>query len=276
MELMVNNTMSSLLFQCPYCEKQFNTLNSLRIHSSKLHKKSSKQVYIDLFCNGIQPTCKCGCGTPTKFYTIQQGFTKFAPGHQSRVNNNWGHNKKVLKKSQQTRHEMYNRGEIKIWNRGKTKKTDDRIAAYGIKGSQTLKLKYHEQRSKLMRHYWEDGIILPLKGEKHPNWKGGISSLQPIIRARLYSSWVYPILKRDQFTCQCCGMSTDLCVHHSNERFADIMHKIMYDFGFNSIKELSFEQKDLITEKVVQYHVINKIPGITICKTCHQIVHSLI
>jgi len=206
---------------CQYCGKEFKSLNSLRIHTSKLHKKSSEQVYIDMFCDGKHPTCKCGCGQSTKFWTLQRGFADFVRGHQSRVKNNWGHNKEALERSQQARREMHDRGEIKIWNRGKTKETDDRIVAYGEKLKETFKVDVCERqkRSQRMTKNRLTKIVPDLKGKNHPQWKGGVSALQPIVRARLHLSWVYPILKRDQFTCQRCGSTKELCVHHSGVRF---------------------------------------------------------
>lgn len=116
-------------FCCPICKKSSSDIDSLRKHCRK-HKISSKELYIKLFCNGIEPTCACGCGTRTKFYTIQIGFSKYAPGHQSRVNNSWGHIKDSLEKSQKKRRHQIVSGEWKPWNLGQSKMTNKRVEAY--------------------------------------------------------------------------------------------------------------------------------------------------
>src|ERR1700743_3714920 len=94
------------MFKCPTCGYSSDNLISLSIHYRKKHKGTAKQLRIDLFHDGIEPTCGCGCGAPVKFYAIQMGFATFARGHQSRVHNNWGHNPDALLKSQDVRREQ--------------------------------------------------------------------------------------------------------------------------------------------------------------------------
>lgn len=91
------------------------------------------------------------------------GFSEYVWGHASRVKNNWGHNEGALQKSQKVRREMHERGEIIIWNKGETKATDERIAAYGKTGSQTLKTDpvCQQQRSEHMANEWKSGILTP-------------------------------------------------------------------------------------------------------------------
>lgn len=54
------------------------------------------------------------------------------------------------------------------------------------------------------------------RGEKHPNWKGGITSENTKIRrSRQYKKWCYDVFKRDKFTCQKTGKrGNDLIAHH--------------------------------------------------------------
>jgi hypothetical protein len=51
------------------------------------------------------------------------------------------------------------------------------------------------------------GLIVPLKGEQHPQWKGGISALSTVCGAnrRLYREWKYPKMVEAGFKCQECG-----------------------------------------------------------------------
>jgi hypothetical protein len=78
-------------------------------------------------------------------------------------------------------------------------------------------------------------------GENHYNWKGGISSERDMLkRGERYQGWRTKVLKRDNYTCQCCGEKNFLHVHHIRN----------FD-----------ERKDL------RYVVSN---GITLCERCHS------
>ena len=45
-----------------------------------------------------------------------------------------------------------------------------------------------------------------IEGEKHPNWKGGITPLQQQIRSSPeYKEWRKNVFERDDYTCQICG-----------------------------------------------------------------------
>jgi hypothetical protein len=87
------------MFKCPKCDFQIENINSLRIHASKKHDLSSEDLYIQVVLNGDKPVCECGCGSETKFNGLVNGYSKFVWGHASRVNNNWGITKKLLKKA---------------------------------------------------------------------------------------------------------------------------------------------------------------------------------
>lgn len=251
-----------------------NTI-SLSVHYRKTHHKTSRELYLDLFCeDGLPPLCSCGCKSPVKFHSINAGFSKFAPGHQARVSNNWGHNDVAQKKSQAVRSEMHKRGEIKIWNKGETKKTDDRIAAYGAEQSDNFTQERREIRSKRMTENRLSKVIQDLRGKDHGKWKGGVSALQPVCRSRLHERWVRPIMVRDKFTCQRCGKQNDLCVHHDKIRFAEILQIAMSNFQVSDATTMTFEQKDTLAEWVTEFHIKNNVSGITLCVDCHEIVHA--
>jgi very-short-patch-repair endonuclease len=105
---------------CKECERKFDNLDSLRRHRTQKHGVNAEQTYIDYILSGVKPTCKCGCGESVKFLSIEKGFVDYIRGHVARVNNNWGHNKEVLRKSHETQKKMHASGDLKIWNKGLT------------------------------------------------------------------------------------------------------------------------------------------------------------
>lgn len=157
------------MFKCPECQFCIESLNSLRIHASKKHNINSEDLYLKVISGGIKPTCECGCGSHTKFNGLFNGYSKFAWGHASKVNNNWGHNKEAFERSLETRKKMWENGEIQGWCKGLTK-DDPRIAAIikkmntperALKISKSLsgKSKTESHRDKISKHmksYWGD------------------------------------------------------------------------------------------------------------------------
>lgn len=155
------------MLKCSECDFQIENINSLRIHASKKHGISSENLYIQVVLKGIKPTCECGCGSDTKFNGLVSGYSKFAWGHASKVNNNWGHNKEAFKKSLITRRKMWENGEIQGWCKGLTK-DDPRIASIiekmntperskKISRSLTGKSKSESHKQKISEHmksYW--------------------------------------------------------------------------------------------------------------------------
>jgi len=65
---------------------------------------------------------------------------------------------------------------------------------------------------------WNKGIENKLiKGEKNPNWKGGITPINEKIRHSIeYRNWRMKVLKRDYFRCINCG-------HKSNGNYKDVI-----------------------------------------------------
>lgn len=235
------------------------------------------QLYIELFMDGKTPACACGCGqTITKFWDIEKGYSRFVRGHHSRVKNNWGHNKEAQQKSQHTRRAMHDQGKIRIWNKGKTKESDERIAAQGQRCSHTLKTDpvCQKQRSEHMTKQWMTGSLVALTGADHLQWKGGVSALQPFVRSHLFRAWSRPIMERDGFTCRVCGKQSDLCVHHDRERFSAVLQKAMERFCVDDASQMTFEQKSELCLWVVDYHLDNNVSGLTLCEQCHQREHA--
>ena len=273
--------------RCPACDVEFKSYTAVSIHFRSKHGTSAqlhevlRQQYVNENHGGIIPLCKCGCGMTTKYYNHVIGYNLFIRGHQSRVSNNWGHNKKARQKSRDTRIEMFKHGKITVWNKGETKETDERVAAYGLTGSRNIRanLKERKRRSETMKRCRLSGAIPSLWGSKHPQWKGGTSALQALTRSRLHAVWVYPKLKASGFKCMQCGLpGPGLEVHHDQERFATILHKAIAIFGEIDITlpDDDFEKKSQIIDWVIDYHHVNNISGIVLCKSCHEAIHATV
>ena len=105
-------------------------------------------------------------------------------------------------------------------------------------------------------------------GEKHPNWKGGITPLYFLLREYFHTNQVPIVAKRDNYTCQLCGKThTALHVHHIDE-FATIVAEI--------ISEHPHLDPDVIEDREKLYSIITKDRRfldednlITLCRDCH-------
>lgn len=253
--------------KCPNCESQYDKLISLSVHYRKVHNGTAKQLRIDLFHEGKDPTCACGCGLPTKFMSVEKGFVEYVWGHAAKVKNNWGHNEAARSKSLKKRRDegLWNKNP---WNRGKTKENDPEFAKIAEKAYGTEKFK--SDRSKTMKTSWQSGAIVPLTGPSHSQWKGGVSELGAMCRSRLYREWSFPKMAAAGFKCTACGASGNLEVHHDAERFAAILQK-----GIETLGEPGddFDRKACFVDWVLWYHTTYNISGKVLCSPCHDAAH---
>jgi hypothetical protein len=196
-----------------------------------------------------------------------KGYSTYILGHSSKVNNNWGHNKTAQDKSLKKRRDegLWSRDP---WNRGKTKENDPEFALICEKAYNSEKEKI--RKSNKMKNQWANEQLQPLTGSSHPQWRGGTSALQPMVRSHLYNRWTFHKLKENGFRCSSCGATDDLEVHHNGERFATILHKAIEYLGEPGD---SFEKKSLISEWVTNYHIDNNVSGIVLCVDCHNAAH---
>lgn len=260
--------------KCPTCQQDFKSYTAVSLHYRNKHGSSSdlfetmRQKYVAERLGGVVPTCECGCGKTTKYGGYEQGYSKFAPGHQARVNNNWGNNETARAKSLEKRRAegLWSKDP---WNRGKTKESDPEFARIVERAYNSPKEK--ARKSLKMKEQWEEQNIVPLTGSSHPQWKGGTSALQPLVRSHLYSRWTYPKLVASGFKCARCGSAADLEVHHDGERFASILHRAVETLGEPGD---SFEKKALIAEWVASYHVDAQVSGAVLCEPCHEAAHN--
>jgi hypothetical protein len=232
---------------------------------------SSEQFYVDYYLNGLWPECKCGCKNKVKWSWQLKGFRDYCQGHQSRVKNNWGHNPKALEHSLDTRKERFSTGEITTWNNGLTKETNESVKRYGEKISERFTLEIRDEYSKRMRKLRNDGKIVPLYGNRHSQWNGGTSSISMLVYndVSFYKKWKYPILVKDGFKCVECGSNKKLHIHHDKEMLCEIIKKYVGD----EIDVSNFNTKRKIANEVINYHINNKVSGITLCSKCHESKH---
>lgn len=99
-------------------------------------------------------------------------------------------------------------------------------------------------------------------GSSHHNWKGGISDLYSLCREYFQTNISPKIRERDNYTCQLCGLHSNLHVHHI--------------ISFSSILEDIIKENEDIKDKEELYKIIVNHPRfndennlITYCKNCH-------
>lgn len=238
---------------------------------SVTHGIASDQFYVDYHLSGVWPLCKCGCGKQVVWSFTKKAFCELCHGHYSRIHNNWGHNQKAIDKSAETRRQQYASGERHTWNDGLTI-DDSRVKNnIDILTKFTRTPKERKVRSERMQRCRLDGTVPTLHGPNHSQWKGGVSEINVLARARvkLYKEWKYPILVRDGFKCVECGCPTKLHVHHDEEQMCEIIAKHLVD----DMKPKTFEEKEFIADAVVDYHINNKVSGVTLCGSCHENKH---
>lgn len=122
----------------------------------------------------------------------------------------------------------------KSWNSGKTG-----LQIGWNKGKKTIK----EVRDKI-------------SGNKNYRWKGGVNSINTLVRKCYeYRQWVQDILKRDDYTCQKCGLRGIKLNAHHIKPFAQILKE-------NNITTL--------TEALLCYELWDYDNGQTLCLDCHK------
>lgn len=259
------------MVKCEIDNLEFKNGGVLARYLKKKYQLTYKEYYHKyILKTDIIPKCKCGCGEETNWSGMF--YREFKPCHHIRVKNPWGHNPKAIAKSAETRRIQYANGDRKSWCKGLTKETDIRIKnlAEKVKNSINSNPKELNRRSKFMSQQRRCGSLPTLYRSDSSQWKGGVSEINNIARndKRLYEDWKYPILIRDGFKCKKCGIMDNLHIHHDKETMSEIVKKHIVD---DDPKE--FELKKLISEKIVDYHINNKVSGITLCNRCHNELH---
>ena len=137
------------------------------------------------------------------------------------------------------------------WNKGLTKETDERVARYTKVMKKTKKgVPNYKKRKDITT----DGI--------------STSQFRYLIKIRLYTSWVYPILKRDNFICQKCGNHNNLEVHHIKP-YRKIFTEALLICNLDIVNYCKWNKNDKMSleNTVINLHKLDN--GITLCKKCH-------
>ena len=216
--------------------------------------------------------CKCGCGQQVKWSAGLKSFRKYIHGHQSRVHNNWGHNPKAIRNSSETRRKQFASGERIIWCKGRTVSTDLSLQAAAKKLSARFTDKIRKEYSERMKKMRLNGTCPTLRGKDHSQWAGGVSSIKSIAHCspRLFQEWRYPIFVRDGFKCVQCSSTDRLQIHHDKESMSEIVKKFV---SVDTPEDFPFEKKKELADKIVDYHIVNKVSGKTLCHKCHSKIH---
>lgn len=261
------------MIKCEIDQKEFTTKSKLCYYLVREYNLTYKQYYHKYIIKSDDiPNCECGCGGKVLWHPSGK-YSKFIRYHHIRVKNPWGHNPEARKKSAATRKRKFASGELKMWCHGMKKEDHPSLISAAQKLSSRYTPEIRKEYSSRMSKMRKDGTMPTLYGQDSSQWKGGTSSIQQITRGskRLYTDWKYPILCRDGFKCTKCQKTTDLHVHHDGEQFSDIIKKVMTIDDYEKID--SFDVKNSVSEKIIDYHVNNKISGVTLCLGCHNELH---
>lgn len=264
------------MIKCEIDGKEFKNGGVLARHLKKLYKLTYKEYFHKYVLKSSDvPKCKCGCGENVDWTNV--GYRDYKGKHwivvKNKTQNSWGHNPEAIEKSAETRRKQFASGERTVWIKGLTKESDSRIKELGKRRSAAFTKKIRGDYSIRMSKMRKDGTIPTLYGKDSSRWEGGVSSIQQIARANkiLYQDWKYPILVRDGFKCTQCSNTAPLHVHHDKETFSSIIKKVMTLEDCERLEE--FDRKKDVSDRVVQYHVVNKVSGVTLCEECHKKLH---
>jgi 5-methylcytosine-specific restriction endonuclease McrA len=111
-------------------------------------------------------------------------------------------------------------------------------------GKEFIRWRYNVKNIYCCKDCSNKGVSNKLKGEKHWNWKGGISPR--VLNTKEYREWRKSVFQRDHYTCQNCG--------YSKGRILEAHHIL----SWKDYPEKRFD--------------INN--GKTLCKDCHKLTKS--
>lgn len=100
-----------------------------------------------------------------------------------------------------------------------------------------------------------NGKITFKRGKEHWNFVNG-TNLSRAARERLYNSWIYPILERDEFKCQKCGSTSNLQVHHLKP-LIEIVKEVLKKYNIEYSSKLTHENLenfDEIRDEIIKSH----------------------
>lgn len=159
---------------------------------------------------------------------IQNAFMRFQKGHK------------------------INLGRRGFWNGKKfSKEHRKNLSMAHLNHISGMKGKHHSEKTKKKISFKKKGVKLPsITGEKHPQWKGGLTPYYRQIKNSLeWKNWRKTVFERDNYICQKCGIKGGkLHPHHP------------------------FPVKRLI-KTIFEKYIFDINNGITLCKNCHKLIH---
>ena len=116
-----------------------------------------------------------------------------------------------------------------------------------------------------------------IKGAKSPNWKGGITPLSQKIRHSIeYQLWRSNIFKRDNHTCQKCGLHNGcgktiyLEAHHNEKSFQELYKEFLQEYDQFS----PYEDIDTLVRLAMKWQPFWSAEGETLCWDCHNLTKA--
>jgi very-short-patch-repair endonuclease len=151
------------MFNCPRCNQEYPSYNSLSKHTRTAYKLSGEQLYREYHDIKEIPTCRCGCGTLTK-WRIDRGYGEYVSGHNARGKNNpmlgKTHSETARRNISHTRKEKFANGEYDFIDAVKWSENQKNVwKRIGYKE------KMKETRTK---SGWHKKLSDKMSGENHP------------------------------------------------------------------------------------------------------------
>ena len=185
----------------------------------KICQQCKKEFFVSL-SKKTQKNCSFACG--------RIAFSKTQKGH---------------KISERTKRKigLSNKGKIRTKEQieNHIKKTKGRVFGYKYpKGN--IPWNKNKKTGIIPKTAFRPGVYI---GEKHYNWKGGITPIRvKIYRSKEYQNWRNFVFKRDDYTCLNCGTKGCYLEAHHIKRWIDYPK--------------------------LRYEIDN---GVTLCKSCHNL-----
>ena len=151
------------MFNCPRCSKEYPSYNSLSKHTRSSYNLSGESLYREYHVITEIPTCKCGCGTPTK-WRIDRGYGEYVNGHNAKGNTNpmFGktHSETAKQNISQVRKGKFANGEYTFISTDKWSATQKEV----------WKQDGYKEKMKTVRENsgWKHKLSEKMSGENHP------------------------------------------------------------------------------------------------------------